>query len=245
MPEQIIYISPHLDDVVLSCGGLIYEQAQRGDRVEIWTVTSGSPKEEELPEFAKLLHMAWGTSADTTAERRLEDLEACRILAVEAIHLDWLDCIYRNKNNGDALILENDDLFDLGLEPEINLIEEIAAYLQKNVPSQALLVIPIGIGDHMDHRLVKAAAQKSALPAYYYADYPYVTDHIKELAILETANWQRVPAVISEEGLAAWQKAIAAYKSQLSTFWQNEDELDLAIANYCAGGGGRLWQRVE
>jgi len=136
-------------------------------------------------------------------------------------------------------------LFDIGVEPEIDLIEEIAAYLQKNVPSQALLVIPIGIGDHMDHRLVKAAAQKSALPAYYYADYPYVTDHIKELAILETPNWQRVPAVISEEGLAAWQKAIAAYKSQLSTFWQNEDELDLAIANYCAGGGGRLWHRVE
>lgn len=243
MREHIVYISPHLDDAVLSCGGLIYEQTQQGETVEIWTITAGSPKEEELPEFARLLHMAWGTSADATAERRLEDLEACSILTAQAVHLKWLDCIYRFKNNGEALIQENDDLFVSN--PEEELIEEIAAFLRQNTPAHAHLVIPMGIGGHMDHRLVKAAAEKSNLTATYYADYPYVSNHVEELAKLESEYWQRIPAVISEEGLLTWQKAIAAYKSQLGTFWENETELHLAIANYCAGGGGRLWEKAK
>jgi LmbE family N-acetylglucosaminyl deacetylase len=30
-----IYLSPHFDDAVLSCGGLIFDQAQAGTPVEI------------------------------------------------------------------------------------------------------------------------------------------------------------------------------------------------------------------
>jgi len=36
-----IYISPHFDDAVLSCGGLIWEQTHKGITVEIWTVCAG------------------------------------------------------------------------------------------------------------------------------------------------------------------------------------------------------------
>ena len=36
-----VYLSPHLDDAVFSAGGLIYEQAQGGLPVEIWTYNLG------------------------------------------------------------------------------------------------------------------------------------------------------------------------------------------------------------
>ena len=44
MPMRWIYISPHLDDAVLSAGGLLYDQAQKGIPVEIWTVVCGYPE---------------------------------------------------------------------------------------------------------------------------------------------------------------------------------------------------------
>lgn len=40
-----IYISPHLDDAVLSAGGLIYEQTRAGHEVEIWTFMCGFPSQ--------------------------------------------------------------------------------------------------------------------------------------------------------------------------------------------------------
>jgi len=37
-----IYLSPHFDDAVLSCGGLIFDQTCGGTAVEIWTVFAGT-----------------------------------------------------------------------------------------------------------------------------------------------------------------------------------------------------------
>ena len=33
-----IYLSPHLDDAVYSCGGMLWEQVQRGVQAEVWTI---------------------------------------------------------------------------------------------------------------------------------------------------------------------------------------------------------------
>ena len=38
-----IYLSPHFDDAVLSCGGVIFEQSRQGIQTEIWTIFAGSP----------------------------------------------------------------------------------------------------------------------------------------------------------------------------------------------------------
>ncbi|MBN2499463.1 MAG: PIG-L family deacetylase, partial [Anaerolineales bacterium] len=62
MPEEalkLIYLSPHLDDVALSCGGLVWEQAQAGMAVEVWSVCAGDPPPGELSEYARSLHARW------------------------------------------------------------------------------------------------------------------------------------------------------------------------------------------
>ena len=48
-----IYLSPHFDDAVLSCGWLIWQQAQAGQRVEIWTVCAGEIPPGPLTPFAQ------------------------------------------------------------------------------------------------------------------------------------------------------------------------------------------------
>jgi hypothetical protein len=48
----LIYLSPHLDDAIYSCGGIIYSQIQIGDRVEIWSLFTSDPPKHGLTQFA-------------------------------------------------------------------------------------------------------------------------------------------------------------------------------------------------
>ncbi len=97
-----IYLSPHLDDAVLSAGGLIYEQAQAGLPVEIWTFMCGYPPDAEVSPFAQLTHAHWGFSSaeETIRMRREEDKRAAALLGATPLHFDFLDCIYRRGADG-------------------------------------------------------------------------------------------------------------------------------------------------
>ena len=90
-----VYFSPHLDDVALSCGGLISQQARTGEKVEIWTVCAGDPPPGSLSPFAEELHARWQTGREATASRRQEDLASCNRLSASCRHLPVPDCIYR------------------------------------------------------------------------------------------------------------------------------------------------------
>jgi hypothetical protein len=44
----------------------------------------------------------------------------------------------------------------------------------------------------------------------------------------------------------AWEKAVAAHTSQISTFWDNLDEMRAELRDYCQMGiGSTLWQPPE
>ncbi len=53
-----IYISPHLDDVPLSCGGTIVQQKTQGLNILIVTVFAGDPEPPFSP-FVQAFHRAW------------------------------------------------------------------------------------------------------------------------------------------------------------------------------------------
>jgi LmbE family N-acetylglucosaminyl deacetylase len=102
---RYIYFSPHLDDAILSAGGLISDQTKAGIPVEIWTFMSGVPDEEQLTDFAQLMHKTWGTTTarQTIQIRREEDRQATSRVGAKAVHFDFIDCIYRRGKNGEAL----------------------------------------------------------------------------------------------------------------------------------------------
>ena len=51
-----VYLSPHLDDAVLSCGGLIHRQVVAGQRPLVVTIFAGTPPVDvELSDFARFL----------------------------------------------------------------------------------------------------------------------------------------------------------------------------------------------
>jgi LmbE family N-acetylglucosaminyl deacetylase len=242
-----IYLSPHLDDVALSCGGLLWEQAQAGGMVSIWTICAGDPPDEPLSAFAEELHARWQAGREAYQQRRQEDILACQRLGATYQHFSIPDCIYRTTANSPGYLYTSEQAIFGPLQPvEAALITSLSQDIAQRIPAQAELVIPMALGGHVDHRLARAAAESLAQPRprlWYYADYPYVLQHADALKKLCRDGWQAVAFAVSPAGLAAWQGGIAAHGSQISTFWPDLNEMQRSIqAYYQQNNGILLWQ---
>jgi LmbE family N-acetylglucosaminyl deacetylase len=235
-----IYISPHLDDAVLSAGGLIHDQARDGNRVEIWTLVCGFPPEAELTPFAQLLHFQWGfTSAEETVRsRRVEDERAASIVGAKAVHFDVPDCIYRRGPDGEALYPMN--VFIPPHPAEGDLPAKMTDILRERIQLDDVLVCPLGIGGHADHLLVRQAVEGLNRALWYYADVPYVLNHPEALEP-STRRMAAERRDVSSGGLDAWVQGIAAYKSQISTLFENPLKMKEAMEIY-GKKGGVLWR---
>ena len=241
--QHWIFLSPHLDDVALSCGGLVWDLVNRGCSVEIWTLMAGVPYEGPFSDFAEMNHQPWGISGkEIVHARREEDKNACEVLGVKARHFDWLDCIYRvDITTGEPYVKDNVELFEKA--PEERLVQAIRKKLKDQIPRNVKFALPMGLGDHIDHRVVVQAVSGMKMKPFYYADYPYVLKSIDPPRTL-SHRWKRHPHDLREGALKHWQESVLCYTTQLSGFWRDEEETRLALKNFMAGGGGRLWQKT-
>ena len=227
-----IYLSPHCDDVALSCGGLLWEQSKAGERVRVWTLCAGDIPAGPLSSFAESLHQRWESGEGATALRRAEDLRACQLLGAEARYFDLPDCIYRrDKPGGEHLYASEQALFGSLNPAEEKLINNLAAELASRIPKEAQVVAPLALGGHVDHRLVRAAADKIEMQLWFYADYPYI-ERAGEQVWIELSHREHTDFPVSEAGLAAWEAGIAAHGSQISTFWSDLQGMQTAIRAY-------------
>jgi len=247
-PAAWVYLSPHLDDAVLSCGGLIAAQVRLGHPVLILTVCAGDPPAGELTPLARVLHERWQTGLQTAAVRRAEDLAACARLGAAARHLDLPDCIYRRSpKTGFPVISANEDLFAPIHPDEIPLVAALAERLRGELPDGATNVVsPLSLGGHMDHRLVRAAAEQLSRPLWYYADFPYAANPaaggVEDPSGLYPPRARIRCFKVSKTALAAWGEAVSAYPSQISTFWPDEAAMRASLADFTISQGGLcLW----
>jgi LmbE family N-acetylglucosaminyl deacetylase len=241
-PLRWIYLSPHFDDAVLSCGGLIWEQSSRGLPVEVWTICAGDAPPGPLAALALRCHREWGTGSaeETLALRRREDQEAARILGAAVRHFTTPDCIYRRSPEGDALYPV--EIFIPLPAAEVNLDDKIATELAAELDADDVLVCPLTIGGHPDHVLTRGAAERLGRPLRYYADIPYLLDHPETLEPAVSGMKTELHPV-SEAGLAAWQAGIAAYASQIPVLFGDADKMQVKISNFLSNCHGiRLWQ---
>jgi LmbE family N-acetylglucosaminyl deacetylase len=246
---KTIYLSPHLDDAVFSCGGWIWEQVQRGQEVEIWTIFAGDPPPGDLSDLARSIHQSWNLTENVVETRREEDQEACRILGAGARYFPFPDCIYRFSEDEEPFYQQGEDIFG-GLDPrEADLIDQVSFALKENLPEEGELIIPLAIGNHVDHEVTRKAATRLGRCLSYYTDYPYARDPegAQIIQIMENSReWQADQLPISAPGMDLWWRAARAYGSQISTFWEDESDLRKEISEFSRNlGGFRLWKDVE
>ena len=240
-----LYLSPHLDDAALSCGGQIAQATRQGRRVLIVTVMAGDPPMEAGNDYIVSLHARWELDRDAAAQRRAEDLAACALLGADALHLDVPDCIYRtDPATGAPLYLSDADIFGDIHAAETPLVARIAGLL-RGLPAAAEVYAPLTVGHHVDHLLVRAAAEQVwGGGLRYYEDYPYAQQPGKLDAVLGAdGGWHATVIPLDAAALEAKCAAVSAFRSQLSTFFADRADLEAQVKGYAQNvGGERVWR---
>jgi LmbE family N-acetylglucosaminyl deacetylase len=246
-PETMrwIYISPHFDDAVLSCGGLIWEQTHTGIPVEIWTICAGNPPSGPPSPFSQVMYDSWKTGGpeETVARRRIEDQNACRRVGALAVHFPVPDCIYRRSKTGSLLYEQG--IFGSLNPRDTEVVDEVVSLISDKISQYDVLVCPLSIGLHVDHRIVRTALERLNRPLWYYADIPYLFN-LPDSLPRATHGLSVKNFYVSREGLQAWQESIAAHKSQIRVLFEDEADMRQKIRQYAKKYDGlRLWERAQ
>lgn len=247
----LIVLSPHLDDAALSCGGTIFRTARAGGRVRVVTAFAGDEPPEPPSQLVRDLLRWWRLPAgEAMATRRHEDGEALAALGAELEHWALPEAPYRLEAAGgpprygtlEALFAE----VDLGSR-EAELLADLAARLRR-LPAAARVLVPLGVGGHVDHRLLRLAAE-SALPAplEYYEEYPYAQWRWSAVARLTRPRraWTAESEALDGDALTARCRAVACYRSQIAGLFGSVERLERRLRRYVRRvGGERTWRRA-
>ncbi|MCO6452277.1 MAG: PIG-L family deacetylase [Caldilineales bacterium] len=223
-----LYLSPHFDDAVLSCGGLIAQQTGQGDDVLVVTICAGHPSGRELSPFAEFQHQRWlerFPDSDLVQLRRAEDEAACQRLGARLHFLHELDCIYRVAPDGRWMYDTEEALWaDLHPDEDDHALAEALSQTISDFAPDAIYA-PLAVGNHVDHQRIRERALSLANaghPIWFYEDYPYSE---KPEAVWRALNrpvpgfWQRYPQYLTTSQADAKMDAIACYESQLGVLF--------------------------
>lgn len=238
MPTAL-FLSPHLDDVAFSCGGLAALLHDRGWVTIMVTVFTRSIHPATGFALACQLDKGLGPEVDYMALRRAEDAEAARILGLEARSLDFPEAPHRGYESAPALfgpVLESDRMVQ-DLIPAFSVLRDAL--------QPALVLAPQGLGDHVDHQIVIQVVQAvfSPLTLAFYRDTPYAIRNPSALVRVVTAG---ILPVDVEIGAAMDRKVAAssAYGSQVGFQFGGVAPLGDALRAFAEReGGGRAAER--
>ncbi len=243
---MILFVSPHLDDVALSCGGLVYRLTSADQSVTIATVcTADRPADWPLSEAARHEHQQWQLGDQPYQGRRAEDARACRLLGATPAHLDLLDAIYRQDAHGAPLY--TNDFIGGAVHPydwQAQLPQARTA-LAPLVQAATQVYCPLAIGGHVDHvivrRAVESLAGRSAIR--YYEDFPYA-DKLDQFNPPRGCAFEQIALTVRE--VDARIRAIACYGSQLSAVFGSAAAMPERVRGYVSRvGGERYWFVVD
>jgi LmbE family N-acetylglucosaminyl deacetylase len=165
MPSPLGAVSPHLDDLALSCARLL--ATHPGSTMV--TVFAGGPSSVDPVTGWEALSGVFGPGADIVGARRSEDIEAASLLGCDHRHLGHWDDQYRHSAYG-----------YVGPRGE-DLVRVISSDLEALVSQSGLStwLIPLGIS-HPDHEMAAASclAVVDLLPGLdwlVYEELPYAT----------------------------------------------------------------------
>lgn len=237
-----IFLSPHFDDAVFSCGGTLGVQVSSGLHPLVITIFGGTPSTNTpLSPFAQQLHSKWGADPAKGASgvietRRKEDATALEYMQADFLWLDYSEAIYRGNP---AYYTIHQQLIGGNVHPADQTIEkqlgQLLLDLQSGLPD-AVWYAPLGIGRHVDHQIVCSAADRlvqRGSKVYFYEDFPYV---LQEGALQERiedlgANYE--PNLVEmSEFLPARQEASKMYASQITTNFGSQEDLIQSMDKY-------------
>ena len=236
MNKTIVCVSPHLDDAVFSVGGLIASLTDQGHQAHVVTCFTQSVTNPKGFALACQLDKGLSADVDYMQLRREEDRTACQQLGAKPHWLDLLEAPHRGYYSAA-------DLFN-GANPQDTVPTKLQNRLSHIIKTLKpdILLLPIGIGDHIDHQQVISAVKSLQLPIHQYQwyDQPYYANnaHLKpdEAIAIQPAEWinemsnqSRILAIDITQYTDRKIKACEAYTTQVK--FQFKDNSVYAVLN--------------
>ncbi|HJQ74077.1 MAG TPA: PIG-L family deacetylase [Gaiellaceae bacterium] len=184
---EVVVVSPHMDDAVLSLGAAISRAARSGARVTILTVLAGDPSSKATAgEWDRAC--GFGTAGEAATARRAEDAAACAHLGATSVWLPYSDHQYERGGADD----------------------EIRAAVVEAVGSSLPLLPGYPLG-HEDHRWLHEVLEPGFEPGRrgFYLEQPYAAMHGAEPP---DGGWRPLGATLGDQRRKL--SACRAYASQ-------------------------------
>ncbi|HEY1556892.1 MAG TPA: PIG-L family deacetylase [Kofleriaceae bacterium] len=148
---ELVVVSPHLDDAVLSLGGTIGREAAAGRRVTVLSCFTAGPPLESIPPAQRVF--------GDYSVRRAEDERALAALGAEHRWLDLPERIWRKPSLARTLhVFRTPPAMD-----DFAQLRAIRAAIGELIERGAELYVPLGVGHHVDHVEVALAALREVL----------------------------------------------------------------------------------
>lgn len=250
-----LFLSPHLDDVVFSCGGLVAQLAASGHEVEIVScLTEGPDAGAQFSSEVQALHKLWKMDTDDEIasiwqRRRDEDEAAVAALGARRALLGYRDSIYRG-----GMYYSRDTVMNHVQPGDWETLTRLSAELVERwrATPRAVVYLPLAIGHHVDHQLVfmtSGALRDAGAEVWHYEDFPYVyrERHALELRLAELGARYRPRIVDVTEHIEKRLTAIALYANQIeATFGKIGPYRDVTLtyAASVAAASGRYAERL-
>ena len=183
----VVVLSPHLDDAVLSCGALLTWAASRTSVTVVTFFTEGG-QAPYTTSARRYLRQSGGRDADAVfSRRRDQDRAALEPLGITCVHAGLTEALFRRRAGADRsrparLLPELAHIYPTRrahvtrgriAAADVGTLREAREIIHDVAGSGLNLVLaPLGVGSHVDHILVRTAAQRSGAPLAYYRDAP-------------------------------------------------------------------------
>lgn len=230
-----LFLSPHLDDAILSAGGLISYLTNKTEvkLVTIFTAANNGPHTLSGKRFLSL--SGYSDAIKLFEDRKKEDIRVCKELNVEYRHLNFIDGLFRKRSHAKNYFIRTLGKFipefihsypvyrlkrlsakialaDNRLKNNLRLaiLKEVKKFKTKPV-----IFAPAAIGSHIDHMLIKSVCDELFPGTIYWSDFPYV---------LKQTNAVQLPgknSLVWKYSHSLKARLISYYVSQVSAMFAN------------------------
>ncbi len=215
---RALFLSAHLDDVVLSCSGKVVALKETGAEVDVLTIFAGVPEGVVSPLI--------GDGAMVKL-RRYEDAQACASLSASVSHADVIEAAYRQDDAGAFLYPSWPSISRARHSKDHAVDSQVEQVVSDALARHPYDVVfgPVGLG-HVDHLILSDCLRTRdwGVPVVHYADCPAMFDYRvgPEFAPLETLHLDTADALKKA-------RAVLLYSSQIElVFGVALNEADLA-----------------
>lgn len=231
---KLFFISPHLDDAAFSLGSYMSKARSRNKLVVVNVFTRGGLA-HTLSARAFLHQCQVGDVNKLFALRRREDNSALHGIGAKVIDWGYIDALWRRKSKKSNLPAEFGSIYPTYRwhvvggkvsrhdDTLIHELQQKLLTLISGAGSDYHVYCPLGVGNHVDHLLVRAACEAVVPPTrlVYWLDFPYSIRSGVEL-LPPPAGY--VPRVIPTS-ISVKKSLCRAYKSQYSLVIPDEGSL--------------------